>query len=685
MSANSSSQGDATAAGGGRLNTGHIQIATSTSGAIGSVNVSGAGSRVVQMLPGANLTVGSASGGAGALQVFAGSFTTGTGAFTVNPTGQVTVDGGTLNVLGDWSLSALSNLIFDDGVIDLQGGTFTPAFSFDYGAGIGADPLFKVTQGGQVMAQSDWAVGRAGGKSAQLAIGGSSSTWSGAPFGSDLTIGPSGGTGSLNVDNGGRVESRHGFIGKAGNGTAVVSGPGSTWDVDFQLFVGSGDGTGNLTIEDGAAIADNVAIVSDGASGSIGIVTVTGPGSTWTNRDQLTVGNLSVGIVSIENGGRVESVTGNVGAAPLSGTVTVTGAGSEWANSGSLFIGGTTSSAGGKGTLSIEAGATVSIGDTLKIWDQGAVNVLGGTIHFDADGYDRDPTGKLNFLAGTLELAGDRDVGLDPVIDEFFSAAPAITSGKGLTIEGAARLLTLVTLDGGTFTAGSLDNATLADLQRGTFHLTNQAVVVEPGGTFGDRLELRPELTVHVDQGTTNRGVITGNGELLGSVTNDSAGEVRAIGGHALTFHGDVVNNGQIALLGGLVEANQLVNGPAGRITGRGTLAVGGTGLLNQGHVALSNGITDILGDVTNDTGDAAIGVTVSGNADVSFWDDVTNASGLFRVAAGSSATFFGSFGGAGISGAGDVYLEADVTPGSSPASRVRRQHSPRTDGELAR
>jgi len=46
----------------------------------------------------------------------------------------------------------------------------------------------------------------------------------------------------------------------------------------------------------------------------------------------------------------------------------------------------------------------------------------------------------------------------------------------------------------------------------------------------------------------------------------------------------------------------------------------------------------------------------------------VTNTSGLFRVAAGSSATFFGAFSGAGISGAGDVYLEADITPGFSPA-----------------
>jgi hypothetical protein len=61
------------------------------------------------------------------------------------------------------------------------------------------------------------------------------------------------------------------------------------------------------------------------------------------------------------------------------------------------------------------------------------------------------------------------------------------------------------------------------------------------------------------------------------------------------------------------------------------------------------------------------VGITVSGNADVTFWDDVTNTSGLFRVSAGSSATFFGGLAGNGISGGGDVYLEADITPGASP------------------
>ena len=47
----------------------------------------------------------------------------------------------------------------------------------------------------------------------------------------------------------------------------------------------------------------------------------------------------------------------------------------------------------------------------------------------------------------------------------------------------------------------------------------------------------------------------------------------------------------------------------------------------------------------------------------------MTHSGALFRVSSGSSATFFGTYAGAGITGTGDLYFEADVTPGFSPAA----------------
>src|SRR6185436_12464738 len=110
-------------------------------------------------------------------------------------------------------------------------------------------------------------------------------------------------------------------------------------------------------------------------------------------------------------------------------------------------------------------------------------------------------------------------------------------------------------------------------------------------------------------------------------------------------------NAGSIDLVGGTVEfTSALTNSATGEIHGRGTLVTGGFGLTNQGSVFLSSGITDVFGRVTNAAGGR---VVVSGNADATFWDDVSNNGAQFKVADGSSATFFGTYSGEGISGTG--------------------------------
>ena len=78
-------------------------------------------------------------------------------------------------------------------------------------------------------------------------------------------------------------------------------------------------------------------------------------------------------------------------------------------------------------------------------------------------------------------------------------------------------------------------------------------------------------------------------------------------------------------------------------------------------------------GDVHNSTGTSARGIIVSGNGSATFWDDVTNGVSagdgtLFRVSTGSTATFFGTYSGSGVSGGGTVYYESDISPGFSPA-----------------
>lgn len=99
--------------GGSTVNAGNIEIATLTSLATGSITVDGTNSALEQTLSGATLTVGSSSGGTGVINVTnGGTFTTGTGAATIDATGTLNIHGGDFNARGGLDNSAGGPSIF---------------------------------------------------------------------------------------------------------------------------------------------------------------------------------------------------------------------------------------------------------------------------------------------------------------------------------------------------------------------------------------------------------------------------------------------------------------------------------------------------------------------------------------------------------------------------------------------
>src|SRR5262249_1358969 len=62
----------------------------------------------------------------------------------------------------------------------------------------------------------------------------------------------------------------------------------------------------------------------------------------------------------------------------------------------------------------------------------------------------------FTYNAGTIQLAGNRAVGVDTTINHFYSAAPVIPTDKGLTVEGTATLTKPLKIDGGTFKTNGL-------------------------------------------------------------------------------------------------------------------------------------------------------------------------------------------------------------------------------------
>ena len=192
----------------------------------------------------------------------------------------------------------------------------------------------------------------------------------------------------LTILAGGTLVDQFGTIGNlpGGVGTVIVTGAGSSWTNVNDVVVG-GLGTGTLTIQDGGT-QDGTTVSSDGgsvglAAGSTGTVMVTGPGSSWTNGPSggLNIGSFGTGTLMIANGGTVINITpsnaANIGfGAGSQGTVTVTGAGSIWSEHSGVNIGNR-----GTGTLTIADGGNViapSVTIAANAGSKGTLNIGAG-------------------------------------------------------------------------------------------------------------------------------------------------------------------------------------------------------------------------------------------------------------------------------------------------------------------
>ena len=242
----------------------------------------------------------------------------------------------------------------------------------------------------------------------------------------------------LVIQNGGTLTNIGGFIGNlpGGLGTVTVSGAGSRWTNVGTLVVG-GLGTGTLTIQDGGTVNSGGGGSVGLSAGSTGTVTVTGPGSTWNNSPE-PAGSISAVLARArlrsQTVGRSSITppsppTSAHGAGSL-GTVTVTGAGSTWSNSSGVNIGnlgtGTltiadggivtapvviATNAGASGTLNIGAGAgnPAAAPGTLTA-PSVAFGAGTGTINFNHTSADYvfapaiSGNGTVNVLAGTTTL-----------------------------------------------------------------------------------------------------------------------------------------------------------------------------------------------------------------------------------------------------------------------------------------
>ena len=215
--------------------------------------------------------------------------------------------------------------------------------------------------------------------------------------------------GTLNVNGGTFVVTGSGspdealLIGNSGTGTLNVSGLGrmNLTNANGEMVIAKNNGSvGRLNITGGGqanGFFTDIAL----AAGSMGFVTVDGPGSTWTNSEQLIVGRSGVGTLTVSSGGRVVDRDVSLGAANAGqGIVNVKDSGSLWTQSADLRVGvnlGTSQFA--FGTLNITSGGQVDTAGNASI--SGMISKA--TV--DGSGSDWNVDGELSLDSdATLEI-----------------------------------------------------------------------------------------------------------------------------------------------------------------------------------------------------------------------------------------------------------------------------------------
>lgn len=477
-----------------------------------------------------------------------------------------------------------------------------------------------------------------------------------------LSVG-SNGTGRLTIANGGVVFNTSGSIasgtGGTGIGTVTVTGAGSTWNNSTTLIIGT-SGQGGLTVTNGGTVTNTIGRIGHftppGGSGmaafpggtGTGSVTVSGPGSTWTNTSTLFVGSGGSGVLTIENGGRVNSFGANigtyVGSADLgssgTGAVTVRGAGSTWAAStgGGLVVVG---QYGGTGTLLIEDGGTVTAG--------GPIFFIGGNTGSPGENPEiPDAEGHVTVSGvGSTLSAANLIMGFSGTGDLTVTEGGAVTVSGGtlgmseggsgtVTVTGADSTLDVTTnsltvggsgegeltiADGGTVNVNSSISLASSGPGTGAVTVTGSGSSLAVGnalhiGVLGDG-----ELVIKAGGSVTSGGATigSGTGTATGTATVTGADSVWVVDG---AFAVGLLGQGKLFIAdGGTVESSSLVIGSqaGGPVSSSGSVSVDGAGstlstsgdlvigFLGEGELLVTNG-----GTVTTE-GDAYIGSVTSG------------------------------------------------------------------------
>ena len=689
VDSNNSTTGFLGVGSGGSINVGSLAIGTNLSGATGDVSVTDIGSTISQV-GASTLAIGSASGGTGSLGVFEGTFTSGSGAITIDDTGTVNIqNGGTFNANGPLTISAGGTLTLNDGSLTANAGLDNSAggtLGFLDGTLTVSGGAFAPNAGGVYTIEGPTLT-----ELPHLVLGVGAT----ANIGNDLFVGEDN-RGELTIQNGGTFSNINGIIGESSDsiGTATVTDPNSTWTNSGNLIVGfSGDGTLNVT--SGGAVSSLGGLIGI-SSGSTSTATVTDPDSTWTNSVSLFVGNEGNGTLNIQNGGAVSNVAGFVGNESDSiGSVTVDGEFSTWTNFADMFVGFS-----GEGTLNIQNGGAVS--NTFG----GVANQDGSIGTVTVDGADSIWT---NFAGMEVGSSGNGTLNIlngGKVSNTLGKIGGDLGSTSTATVDGDDGL-------GNPSTWTNFDNLHVGFDGNGMLNIQNGGAVFNTSGRIGSQVGSIGTVTVDGDNGSgipstwTNFGSLyvgfLGNGTLNiqngGAVSNTLSGNIGRSAGSTGTATVDGTDSTWTLSSSLTVGGSSTLAGGTGTldVLNNGLVDVGGTlKIWNPGTVTLDGGSIDattidntdggtfdfidgtltvdtFLGDLTQDGGTISPGdspgtTTITGNYTINAGTLEIEIGGLIQ---GTEYDFLDVAGNVDLGGTLDVSLIDGFVPAPGDAFEI--------------
>jgi hypothetical protein len=527
---------------GADLSVGQLNIGTGTAAATGTVNVNGTGSTLVQF--GANsLTVGTASAGIGTINIgtvtTGASFSTGSGLFTINKKG-------TVNLAFNSTLNANGNINIDGGKLNSVGDGFNLA----------ANKTVTIQNGGLLSvldASAANAVFSVTGASSKFELGGG-----------EFDPGVIDRGAQVNVSDGAELSGYVSLGSSMGSGAISIQGPNSTanafsLNVGYNSILDVGTSTSGGTLSSSKITINQTGAVRVGGSLSTGtlnaqIITVNGgtlevrPGGGFYPPKEFT----------IQNGGRVVvDLAGGTYNFSLTYTdYNLTGAGSKWE-----FTNGTTVSIFSSfSNVNISSGATLSASGNVVYVGPG-LNIDGGTLTANEL---LTSTNFLHFNTGTVGITSPtgQSLGATTWMGTDFS----IYNGRALNISNTTTVPagTKLAINGGSLSTRDLVVGGTFEFNRGTLNITSpNGFTIGSGQPLGTSFALDGTRSLYVTNTLTINAaaqLITVTGSELSAANLVNNGDLVAVNA---SINAPVVNNHNVTVIGS-VDFNGPVSGPGG-------------------------------------------------------------------------------------------------------------------------